>query len=214
MLRSTLTTFSTLLLSATAASLPNEYRRGTSHASALRGLLLRQAWAEDSGHWDYALLLWYDELLHTVLAGGLSAASEFGWTEKALFDVAYASVRTGEALFLPDHFRHLHMSFIAFGRNVALTFVLCLAAGVTLSSLLGFTDMVEGDGTAAKGGEKGSSTEEDLGLQDPKARYAALCRRLRYPVGLMGPTMRLVANAQLWPSTVYLGGLPFPLDPL
>jgi hypothetical protein len=141
MFRLLATFLSSNLTRLTAASAPSELYRRNGHAIALRGLLLRQAWAEDSGYWDYALLLWYDELVHLVLFNGITAMTEFGWTEKALFNVAYASVHFDDFVYLPQHMRRIQASFMNFGRNLSLFFVLVFTAYTTFGGLLSLLDL-------------------------------------------------------------------------
>jgi hypothetical protein len=41
-------------------------------------MMISQATSEDSGFWDYGLLMFYDEFAHTFMVTGFTALSHFG----------------------------------------------------------------------------------------------------------------------------------------
>jgi hypothetical protein len=49
-----------------------------SHQKENLTMLLGEMVSEDSGYWDYALLMFYDEMLNSVVLSGLTALTDFG----------------------------------------------------------------------------------------------------------------------------------------
>lgn len=54
-----------------------------SHQGVVLEMSLAEMVSEDSGYWDYALLMYYDEALHVAVLSGLTGLTNFGWAERA-----------------------------------------------------------------------------------------------------------------------------------
>jgi len=99
--------------------------KGTHRGEVLNSFLAEAA-SEDSGHWDYALLLFYDEFLHTTMLSGLTNLSNFGWAERAAL-LASGPMEGAEAQGFENTSRSLGQILTSFGRNIAL---ICIIVGM------------------------------------------------------------------------------------
>ena len=93
-------------------------------------MALQQLASEDSGYWDYALLMFYDEIVHSVIFSGLVSLTDFGWAERtAVLASGGLDINSTQTL--------LHMCkkvggfFVMLGRNFIL---LCLLSALALLS--------------------------------------------------------------------------------
>lgn len=106
---------------------PSLQNRGlTSHQGEKFKMALREMASEDSGYWDYALLMFYDEVLHAFMLSGVTALTDFGWAERAAL-LASGALELKETQSLENTIRSLGQTFLSFGRNLAL---ICTAIGV------------------------------------------------------------------------------------
>jgi hypothetical protein len=85
-------------------------------------MLLREMVSEDSGYWDYALLMFYDEMMHSLVLSGLTALTDFGWAERAAL-IASGALNLKEGQNLENTVRGLAQAFLSFGRNLTLVCV-------------------------------------------------------------------------------------------
>lgn len=86
------------------------------HQEAIREMMLSQAFSEDSGYWDYGLLMFYDEFAHIFMVGGFTVLANFGWTERtAVLMGDVLSVWHTEKLY--DICRNTFDTFTAFSQN-------------------------------------------------------------------------------------------------
>lgn len=106
----------------------------TSHQKTLLCMTLSQGVSKDSGYWDYALLMFYDEVLHAVFLSGLTALTNFGWAERTAVLVAGA-LDVADAPTLLNSVRGVGLLFVSFGRNLTLVAVATLL--FALPGLLG-----------------------------------------------------------------------------
>jgi hypothetical protein len=86
--------------------------------------------------------------------------TEFGWAERTLFNVAYASVQFDDFVFLPQHFRRVHTSFVHFGRNLVTLSALALTAHITIEGLYDLFDYVFPQ-------EEGAEVAQQPGMEKP-----------------------------------------------
>ena len=83
----------------------------------LHATLIQDLAFADSGFWDFALLSLYDHGVRKVILGGITALSEFGWTERALIgssralDFTPSSHPFGTLKNLASVFWHLGLNF-------------------------------------------------------------------------------------------------------
>ena len=97
-----------------------------SHQYTLREMLLQQAASEDSGHWDYALLLFYDEFARSVIFSGFTSVTDFGWSERAAV-LSADFLNSPEPQTLLDVCQSVQHFFTSFGKNVLLLSLIFLA---------------------------------------------------------------------------------------
>lgn len=91
----------------------------TSHQEILLEMAIDQNVFKDSGYWDYALLMFYDEMVHAYILSGMTSLTDFGWAERAAF-LASGALDPEEAETAMDVARSVSQIFIAFSRNLAL----------------------------------------------------------------------------------------------
>lgn len=104
-----------------------------SHQGVIFENSLAEMVSEDSGYWDYALLMYYDEVLHSTMLSGLAGLTNFGWAERAALLTSGALV-SREAHNLANTSRSLSQTLASFGRNIALALVVIgLLAALTPS---------------------------------------------------------------------------------
>jgi hypothetical protein len=53
-------------------------QKPTTHQEVILEMALNQGVSKDSGYWDYALLMFYDEMMHTFILSGLTSLTNFG----------------------------------------------------------------------------------------------------------------------------------------
>lgn len=108
------------------------------HRAVLRASLARDLAFADSGFWDFALLSAYDYGVRKVVLGGVTALSEFGWTERALIgsskalDFAPSASPFGTLKNLAAVFWHLGLNL---GLGLAGAFSIWVAYGGGLAPL-------------------------------------------------------------------------------
>lgn len=85
-------------------------------------MTLSQGVSKDSGYWDYAMLMFYDEVLHAVFLSGLTALTNFGWVERTAVSVA-GVLDVANAPTLLNSVRGVGLFFVSFGRNLSLVVV-------------------------------------------------------------------------------------------
>lgn len=129
------------LLAQRALGGANPARPGSpSHDAARRAALVRDQAFADSGFWDFALLRLYDHAMRRFVLGGITALSEFGWTERALLTSSRALDFAPSAAPLAT-LKNLGLVFGHLGQNLALGAAGCLAVSLA----------AEGAGLAALG---------------------------------------------------------------
>lgn len=101
------------------------------HHKVVMGMALSESAFEDSGYWDYALLMFYDEFAHTIVFSGLTALTGFGWAERAAL-LTSTALSPREAQTIENAGRSLGQAFIAMGRNLI---ILTLALALVLIQL-------------------------------------------------------------------------------
>ena len=99
----------------------------TSHLVAVRRMTLASATFLESGHWDYALLTCYDELLRVVLCEGVSALSNFGWAERTLL-LALGALEEHVPVTFMDLVRDLGWLLASLAQNIVAALLLGLLA--------------------------------------------------------------------------------------
>lgn len=104
-----------------AVSAPSqEGKQGlTSHQKAALEMAIAQNVFKDSGYWDYALLMFYDEMVHAYILSGVTSLTNFGWAERTAFLAAGALEVEGAQTIITSAKSVSHV-FIAYGRNLAL----------------------------------------------------------------------------------------------
>lgn len=53
-------------------------QKAPTHREVTLEMALSQGVSKDSGYWDYALLMFYDEVMHSVVLSGLTSLTNFG----------------------------------------------------------------------------------------------------------------------------------------
>ena len=85
-------------------------------------MALAQGVSKDSGYWDYALLMFYDEMVHTFILSGLTSLTNFGWAERTAL-IAAGALDVKNAPTLLNYVRGFGSFFVGFSRNFALVVI-------------------------------------------------------------------------------------------
>lgn len=106
-----------LIVTRSFRGLGERTRGARSHRAIMQATLMQDLAFADSGFWDFALLSLYDYGVRKVVLGGITAMSEFGWTERALIgssralDFTPSSTPFGTLKNLASVFWHLGLNF-------------------------------------------------------------------------------------------------------
>ncbi len=98
-------------------------QKTTSHREVVLDMALSQGVSKDSGYWDYALLMFYDEAVHTIVLSGLTSLTNFGWAERTAL-IAAGALDVGNVPSLLNYVRGLSLLFVGFSRNLTLLVVM------------------------------------------------------------------------------------------
>lgn len=92
------------------------------HKEVILEMALAQGVSKDSGYWDYAMLMFYDEMMHTIILSGLTSLTNFGWAERtALIAAGALDIRNTPSLL--NYVRGFSLFFVGFSRNFALVVI-------------------------------------------------------------------------------------------
>lgn len=92
------------------------------HREVVLEMALVQGVSKDSGYWDYALLMFYDEMVHTFILSGLTSLTNFGWAERTAL-ISAGALDVGNAPSLLNYVRGFSSFFVGFSRNFALVVI-------------------------------------------------------------------------------------------
>jgi hypothetical protein len=94
-------------------------QRSLTHQEVILEMALSQGVSKDSGYWDYALLMFYDEMVHIFIFSGITSLTNFGWAERTAL-VAAGALDVKNAPTLLNYVRGFSSFFVGFSRNFAL----------------------------------------------------------------------------------------------
>lgn len=97
-------------------------QKSPTHQEVILEMALNQGVSKDSGYWDYALLMFYDEMVHTFILSGLTSLTNFGWAERTAL-IAAGALDVKNAPTLLNYVRGFSLFFVGFSRNFALLII-------------------------------------------------------------------------------------------
>lgn len=97
-------------------------QKAPTHQEVILEMALSQGVSKDSGYWDYALLMFYDEMMHTFVLSGLTSLTNFGWAERTAL-IAAGALDIKNAPTLLNYVRGFSLFFVGFSRNFALLII-------------------------------------------------------------------------------------------